>query len=293
MSTSRRDTSLRADARALYRLAALEDAQAPAAPPEPAQPSPTERARVLYEDTPVPVRAIASLCGVTERTIYKHARNGQWRRRYRTPSRGAGGRFIPARQAGRPHPRGLKATDPAGAARAVAACGRALELAAAAIERARRTRDDRADAYAIGHLARTLRELIRLGRQPGGTAGAGGKAHGKMAARRKAAARGNAAVRGKAAVGDKTARGMADASLAPPPSDLFRPAWVAPDGTPPRPDRAPPPVIAPEPAAVVPPAAAPPADLPLDPEVERRVNAIAEKYYAANEKERGPRIRRW
>ena len=42
--------------------------------------------------------------------------------------RGAGGRFVPQAEAGKPHARGLKALDPAGSVRAAAACIRAGEL---------------------------------------------------------------------------------------------------------------------------------------------------------------------
>jgi hypothetical protein len=57
----------------------------------------TARVRALYEDGLVPVREIAQLCGVTERTLYKYAARGRWRKRYarRALHKGAGGRFIP------------------------------------------------------------------------------------------------------------------------------------------------------------------------------------------------------
>ena len=63
-----------------------------AAPPQ----SLTTRARALYEDTVVPVREIARLTGVTERTILKYARKGDWK----PPVRGiaAGGRTRPLRR---------------------------------------------------------------------------------------------------------------------------------------------------------------------------------------------------
>jgi AcrR family transcriptional regulator len=42
-----------------------------------------QQVRRLYEDGVVPVREIARLAGVTERTLYKYAAKGGWRRRYR------------------------------------------------------------------------------------------------------------------------------------------------------------------------------------------------------------------
>jgi hypothetical protein len=112
----------------------------------PPPPSLTERVRVLYEETVVPVREIARLAGVTERTIYKYARKERWTPRLTRlsldgtaaglPARGAGARFIPGEEAGKPFATGLKATDPAGAERASAACVRAGELSDAAVARA-------------------------------------------------------------------------------------------------------------------------------------------------------------
>jgi hypothetical protein len=42
----------------------------------------TARVRALYENSVVPVREIARLAGVTERTLYKYAERGEWRQRY-------------------------------------------------------------------------------------------------------------------------------------------------------------------------------------------------------------------
>lgn len=114
----------------------------------------TARVRALYENSAVPVREIAAVAGVSERTLYKYARNGGWKagyawidpggikgrrlgRRWRAadavaPGKGAGGRFIRREDKGKPFARGLKATDPAGAVRADAACVRAAAIAAQA-----------------------------------------------------------------------------------------------------------------------------------------------------------------
>ncbi len=106
--------------------------------------------RALYENSAVPVREIAAVAGVTERTIYKYAQRGGWKARYAwvdrggvarrgrpaaeavAPAQGAGGRFIRREDSGKPFPRGLKATDPQGATRATAACAQAETIAAQA-----------------------------------------------------------------------------------------------------------------------------------------------------------------
>ncbi|MBS0248143.1 MAG: hypothetical protein JSR61_16130 [Proteobacteria bacterium] len=106
------------------------------------------RVRALYEESAVPVREIARLCGVTERTLYKYVAKGEWRRRYVVKPRGqaaaagnrgrhwqraaghegvkgAGGRFIPREDADEPVAQGLQALDPAARSRAAAACAAA------------------------------------------------------------------------------------------------------------------------------------------------------------------------
>ena len=102
--------------------------------------------RALYEDLVVPVREIARLAGVTERTIYKYAHKEGWTPRVTRLSRdgtaaglaarGVAGRFIRREDEGKPHARGLKALDPDGAARAAAACVRAAKLSEDAVARA-------------------------------------------------------------------------------------------------------------------------------------------------------------
>ncbi len=110
----------------------------------------TARVRALYENSAVPVREIAAVAGVTERTLYKYAQKGGWKPRYAwvdrggvarrgrpaagavAPAKGAGGRFIRRADSGKPFPRGLKATDPQGATRATVACAQAGTIAAQA-----------------------------------------------------------------------------------------------------------------------------------------------------------------
>jgi hypothetical protein len=118
-----------------------------------------QRLRALYEEDVVPVREIARIAGVTERTLYKYIGKGAWRRRYGwsasntppltpphkgegkkhwqasprfAPVQGAGGRFIRREDAGLPFARGIKALDPEGAARAVAKAARAAAFSAPA-----------------------------------------------------------------------------------------------------------------------------------------------------------------
>jgi hypothetical protein len=119
------------------------------------------RVRHLYEDTAVPVREIARLAGVTERTLYKYVAKGKWRRRYVVKPRGkaaaagnrgrrwqraaghegvkgAGGRFIARAEADKKVARGLKALDPRKRAQAEAACAAASarhDAARAQVER--------------------------------------------------------------------------------------------------------------------------------------------------------------
>lgn len=98
-------------ARALYRAAAAQADTDPvvapdtpaaaAADPAAAATALTDRGRALYEAGVVPVRDIARLVGVSERTLYHYVRRGGWRRRW--PSRGADSRAIHGIEAGDPH----------------------------------------------------------------------------------------------------------------------------------------------------------------------------------------------
>lgn len=153
-----RRTSQRARAQQIYREMTQVPNPIPQEPPEPPSPDGfgeqdlTARVRALYENSAVPVREIASLAGVTERTIYKYARKGGWTKRYAwidaggakrrarraasdadfAPVQGAGGRFIVRADKDGPVAAGVKATDPAGAARAGQACAQAETIAAQA-----------------------------------------------------------------------------------------------------------------------------------------------------------------
>jgi hypothetical protein len=203
--TSRCERSLRADARRRYAdlaaRSALTDTAAAGArlqageelaeAGEQGASSLTEQVRALYEDSVVPVRELAGIAGVSERTLYKYVQKGDWRRRYVriardgavaaanrgrshkaapgfAPAKGAGGRFIRREDAGKPHPRGLKALDPQGAREAAAGCDRAGALAqeatAAALLRRRRVaaeKNSQAQVRAFELLAAALLDLIK------------------------------------------------------------------------------------------------------------------------------------
>ena len=137
----------------------------------------TARARALYEGSAVPVREIARLAGVSERTLYKYVEKHGWKKRYArvprgltaakanrgrgwqatagfAPVKGAGGRFIRREDIGKPFAAGLKALDPAGHAQAAAACSHAQR-------RARRAEADaQAERWADENV-RAIRAVVR------------------------------------------------------------------------------------------------------------------------------------
>jgi hypothetical protein len=132
----------------------------------------------------VPVREIARLLGVAERTLYKYVRKGGWRRRHANPAgdaaiaaanrgrrhaparpapvRGAGGRFVRRADAEKPFARGLKALDPGGAEEALARCAHAAALAQAALAEARDLRIALSDVRTLVALVRLVRELVAI-----------------------------------------------------------------------------------------------------------------------------------
>jgi hypothetical protein len=146
----------------------------------------------LYEQTVVPVREIARLLGVSERTLYKYVARHGWQRRHvciaredavraanrgriLAPrdgfgcARGAGGRFITCEERGTPQPRGPKALDPLAAEAIGGRCDDAAiasnvavseVIAAAAID------DANAQAARVAlNSARTVAEAARILRQ--------------------------------------------------------------------------------------------------------------------------------
>jgi hypothetical protein len=163
------------------------------------EPDLTARVRALYENSAVPVREIAAVAGVSERTLYKYAQKGGWKARYAWADRGgaarrgwpaadaaaptqfapanvmpvlgAGGRFIRREDSGQPFARGLKATDPHGATRATAACERAAAISGQAQAEAERVQWDEACVAWLTTLNKVLGTLAeyrteRAKRQP-------------------------------------------------------------------------------------------------------------------------------
>jgi hypothetical protein len=158
-----------------------------------------DRVQHIYENSVVPVREIARLIGVSERTLYKYVRRHGWARRHvcleagplpnpppqagegkiraalrgqrLTPrpgferAKGAGGRFIAVEERGTPQPHGPKALDPLAAEAAGDACAQAgalsdLAVARALADAAAREADRRAMREAEADV-RTLAHLTR------------------------------------------------------------------------------------------------------------------------------------
>jgi len=158
-----RRSSLRAQAREIYTELASQK-PVPQAEPNLTAQNLTEKVRALYEDSAVPVREIAGVAGVSERTIYKYAAKQRWNKRYArapdfAPKRGAGSRFIRRADKEKPIATGLKALDPAGAARAAAGCREAALLSRAAQRQAEAAQRSEALIHAIEWSNSAFKEL--------------------------------------------------------------------------------------------------------------------------------------
>jgi hypothetical protein len=155
---------------------ALQNGDGERASPQPGLlPSLLQRTQYLYEKTVVPVRKIAQLIGVSERTIYKYAKRYNWARRYVRPARtrGTGGRFAAREESAQAAPAcGPKALDPLAAEAAAARCERAAAasnlavseiMAAGTIEDAQRRAAEYGETARrmLGDMARMLRGLAR------------------------------------------------------------------------------------------------------------------------------------
>jgi hypothetical protein len=129
----------------------------------------TGEARALYEGGVVPVRELARLCGVSLRTLYHHVHAQGWtRRRASVPRDGAKSERQKARYRERsallpPRPRGLKARDPEGQARALVEAKRAAALAGAALAKAIARQDAESQARTLTLAARAMRDLAIAG----------------------------------------------------------------------------------------------------------------------------------
>jgi hypothetical protein len=129
----------------------------------------THEARALYECGVVPVREIARLCGVSVRTLYHHVQARGWRRRRSAvPRDGAKSarqraRYVAEKALRAPMPRGLKARDVDGQARALVAARRAAELAGEALAKAIARQDAEAQTRMLVMVARAMRDLAIAG----------------------------------------------------------------------------------------------------------------------------------
>lgn len=115
----------------------------------------------------MPVREIARLAGVSERTLYKYVQRGGWQRRHARAggtamAKGAGGRFVPREEAPAPHSGGLKALDPLAGEHATAQANEAQSLsdqaAARALEEAERQHQTERDVRTLNFILSALRD---------------------------------------------------------------------------------------------------------------------------------------
>jgi hypothetical protein len=160
--TNRVDPAQRAAA--CERMRALAEAEGLSPPAEPGF---AGCLRLLYEHSALPVREIAAIAGIIERTVYVHARAGGWTRRNWRHARYAGGRcLVPAEaaavpEAGAAAPSGCQ--DVQQTARAWQESRRLVEAAGAAAEAGARERAARLEAERIEREERRLWEArIRL-----------------------------------------------------------------------------------------------------------------------------------
>ena len=77
-------------------------------------------------------------------------------------AKGAGGRFIPSEDTGKPIRHGLKALDPHGEANALGLCARAATLSDDALARTRRLREAMSDARTMALLVGVLRDIAAI-----------------------------------------------------------------------------------------------------------------------------------
>ena len=198
---SKRKQSLRAAARARYLKKAGQGQDAPSAPATPTRHAIALRAaagdlplagegeavdtalmrqaQALYEEGVVPVRDIARLAGVCERTFYRHVKKRGWRRRNvcaardnavaaanrgrpLTVAKGVSGRFVRRAVAGAPHPAGLGALDPPRDAEGTHACIAAGALSEAAMADAQAEIAARARLRTLDLCERALGDVMRL-----------------------------------------------------------------------------------------------------------------------------------
>ena len=175
---NRVDPELRAAAcERLRAVAETEGLVGLSAEPEPSFPG---LLRHLYENSALPVREIAHIAGIIERTLYKYAQTGGWKRRNWRQARYDGARLVPAGEAGFPDIGGPEVPAPEAAQqtaaryiqvrRLVDEAGAAAAAAAKEREKAARKRAARGESDALtearlaafAELNRTLADLRRL-----------------------------------------------------------------------------------------------------------------------------------
>lgn len=140
-----------------------------------------DMARLLYEQSPIAVRDIAVVIGISERTLYKRAKAGGWRRHFRCHKRGPGGRYLnplidfereQAAEPAMPEDPALPPEEPAARRRRLVSLlwqsvEKQMRGVARRIDRTEALRDPalaERDTRSLAMLARSLEQLIAIDR---------------------------------------------------------------------------------------------------------------------------------
>ena len=167
--TNRIDPALRAAACEAMRAVA----EAEGLPSADAELSFADRLRQLYEQSALPVREIARIAAIAERTLFSYVQRGGWKRRNWRQARHNAARRAPpeaaglvssaedARHTAQAYIAARNLVDEASAAAAAAAQERAAKAGATALERAARAKAV-ADAQARARLAAAVTDGLRI-----------------------------------------------------------------------------------------------------------------------------------
>lgn len=167
--TNRVDPALRAAACERMRAAA----QAEGLPSADAELSFADRLRQLYEQSALPVREIARIAGIADRTLFSYVQRGGWKRRNWRQVRHDEARLVPpegaglgsavedARHTAQTYVAAKRHVEDVRAAAAIAAQERAAGAGAAAQERAARAKAV-ADARTRARLAAAVADALRI-----------------------------------------------------------------------------------------------------------------------------------